>query len=148
MTPTTLDPTTLHTILSTTHTVLGGQPFTTPAGPLAVLTLQVGSELAIARPVLDALQELVVPTICIATDGAADLRLVHAAAATLGAPLVSDPYGTLRARLGLRGGSTLLVAADHHATARFELRKVSRRAIFSVLFDAAWRAAPTAAVAK
>lgn len=142
-----MTPTSLHAAMARARTVHGASVLSSPDGPVAVVTFRAMAELAQTHRVLALLDDLGVPAVAIATDGAADLAAVHEIAAVVAAPVLSDPFGSLRAQLMLRGGSAVHLVADQGGAVRFDLHRATRRSLFAVLFDAAWRAAPAAAPA-
>ncbi|MCK6502241.1 hypothetical protein L6R53_02360 [Myxococcota bacterium] len=124
--------------LSSARTVHGMSVFVAPDGPVALLCAHAASERAALQEALSLLDELGVPTVVVALDDAGRLDAVVELAQALPVPVVSDPYRRLRGRLGL-SGSGLLLSCEAGVSARFELDRIRRRTLFSVLFDAAWR---------
>ena len=143
-----MTPSQVQSALATARTVHGMPVFVAPDGPVALLGLHAAAGHAPAQRALTLLQELGVPTVVVALDDASRLDAVHSFAEVVAVPVVSDPYGRHRAALGLSGpGLVLVCEAGVHA--RFDLPQVSRRALFAVLFDAAWRdAGASVAAAK
>jgi hypothetical protein len=139
-----MTPSQVQSALASARTVHGMPVFVAPDGPVALLCVHASGERAATLHALDLLLELGVPTVVLALDDAGRLDAVHELAQALTVPVVSDPYRRLRGRLGV-AGSGLLLSCEAGVSARFDLARISRRALFSVLFDAAWRDASASA---
>ncbi len=133
-----LTPLALHNALQRAHAVNGATILTAPEGPVALMVFRASADAEIAEKVANDLYAMGVPTVAIALDDAGCLDRVHQVAARLPVPVLSDPYGTWRRKLGLNADACLLMATET-GSARFELHRSSRRATFAVIFDDCWR---------